>query len=98
MRLAVFVKNVTALFVTLRRCAPRCFCEKRYCTVCNASSARLAVFVKTAQRDCSVCSSAGLSYLYSAVAEGLCEVSSDEDSALAESCDFLSEPKRAARA
>ena len=23
----VFVKNVTALFVTLRRCAPRCFCE-----------------------------------------------------------------------
>ena len=59
---------------------------------------RLAVFVKTAQRDCSVCSSAGLSYLNSAVAEGLCEVSSDEDSAYAESCDFLSEPKRAARA
>ena len=45
-----------------------------------------------------------LSRIYS-LAEGLCEVSSDEDSALAESdsalaesCDFLSEPKRAARA
>ena len=47
----------------------------------------------------------GLYYFYSAELSGSCEVSSDEDSALAESdsafaesCDFLSEQKRAARA